>query len=96
MPLFHKNGHKKQATRPVYRQPPAPHPPGPGIDGVVNNTQTRLSQMESRIFQLDEQLARTKKEMQRCRPGSASYNAYKRRATQILKQKRTLERQVRT
>lgn len=71
---------------------PTPRPaPGPSMDEAINNSSMREGNLQARIASVEQDIINFKKEMQRCRPNTATYNMYKRRALQAMKQKKSLE-----
>jgi len=87
-------GKKPVMTRqPVYQRAPQAGA-GPSVDQAINTGAMREGQLSSRITKLEGDIAGYKREMARCRPGTASHNAAKRRALQALKQKKVLDSQA--
>lgn len=79
------------------RYVPAPPPPqasAPTIDNTIHNASMRNGSLDARIVALEAEVANHKKDMQRSRPGTATYNSSKRRALQAIRQKKSLEQRI--
>lgn len=84
-------GKKPELVHTPYVPPPRHAPAGPSMDEAIHNGTIREGNLQARIAALDQDIINYKKEMQRCRPNTATYNMYKRRALQAMKQRKSLE-----
>lgn len=66
--------------------------PAASLDDATDRLQTRGDKADAQISKLDEQLAKYKEQIKRTRPGPAQ-DALKRRALQVLKQRKLFESQ---
>lgn len=90
MGLFGKNN--KPQTVPTPRVVPPPRQPqGPSMEQALHNAEMRTGNLDARVTQLDQQIANFKREMQRSRPGTPTYNMYKRKALHAMRQRKSLE-----
>ncbi|KXZ49322.1 hypothetical protein GPECTOR_22g916 [Gonium pectorale] len=69
-----------------------PEAPVPTLDETTDRLDTRGAKADEKIKALDEQLARYKEQIKKTRPGPAQ-DAIKRRAMQVLKQRKLYESQ---
>jgi len=65
--------------------------PPPSLDDVSGNMDKRATEMDVKIQRLDKQIMEVKKQMQKAK--GAAKNNYKRKALQLLKQKKQYEQQ---
>lgn len=84
-------GKKPQLVDTPYVQPPPSRPQGPSMDQAIHNSEMRTGSIQARLQAIETDILNFKREMQRSRPGTATYNMYKRRALQAMKQKKSLE-----
>ena len=84
-------GKKPEVVYAPYVAPPQRASAGPSMDTAIHNATVRNDNLDARIARIDADIANHKREMQRCRPGTATYNMHKRRALQAMKQKKGLE-----
>lgn len=87
-------GKKPQLVNAPYVPPPRRDNPGPSMDQAIHNSEMRTGSIEARIRAIDADIVNFKREMQRSRPGTATFNMYKRRALQAMRQKKSLESRV--
>jgi charged multivesicular body protein 5 len=73
---------------------PAPRPAPPSLDSAVNNSNLRISNLEARAQKCETDLANYKREMARQPKGSASYQSFRRRAVDTLREKKRIEQQL--
>lgn len=84
-------GKKPQLVNTPYVAPTRQTQTGPSMDEAIHNSSVREGNLQARIAAIDQDILNFKKEMQRSRPNTATYNMYKRRALQAMKQKKSLE-----
>lgn len=85
-------GKKPELVNTPYVAPPRPAAhAGPSMDQAIHNSTIREGNLQARINAIEQDIINYKKEMQRCRPNTATYNMYKRRALQAMKQRKSLE-----
>eukprot|EP01089_Gocevia_fonbrunei_P021514 TRINITY_DN8388_c0_g1_i1.p1 TRINITY_DN8388_c0_g1~~TRINITY_DN8388_c0_g1_i1.p1 ORF type:complete len:236 (-),score=62.04 TRINITY_DN8388_c0_g1_i1:52-759(-) len=69
-----------------------PKVPGPTLDEVTENVDKRVTVLDEKIRKLETELVKYREQMKRIRPGPAQ-NGIKKRAMQILQQKKMYEQQ---
>lgn len=84
-------GKKPQLVNTPYVAPPSREPAGPSLDETIHSSAMREGNIQARIQAAEADVLNYKREMQRSRPGTSTYNMYKRRALQAMKQKKQLE-----
>jgi len=63
------------------------------LEDTAKNMQDRVDTYDSRIRALDQQLLKQREAMKKLKPGSGGYETCKRRALQVMKQKKMYEQQ---
>lgn len=87
------------SERQPHRSHPSPPPPAtagdePNLDELLEKLTARELQLSCRIEQSTKELRRLKREMKNARPDSKAYCTYRRRALQVLRQKKGLEKRL--
>jgi charged multivesicular body protein 5 len=73
---------------------PPPRPAAPSLDSAVNNSNLRISNLEARAQKCETDLGNYKREMARHPKGSATYQSFRRRAMDALREKKRIEQQL--
>lgn len=72
----------------------APKAAAPTLTEVSTQQATRIEELQGRIRKLDAELVKYREQMKKSRPGTASYNSVKRRAMQLMKQRKMYDTQL--